>query len=277
MTSFSRHCVSLSVIHSLVSTTSGHKLSSWLARTKLSHQQAPAPAKQGLTDEEIEKAIHPLLDYFDANFATLDESLSKVASVIVMGKLWKAVLSMFEDLLLPPLSDKPSRMRQLSELEVDIIYKWLIVCSVLNTLIQFLRNYFFAGGNGVPMDVLTSLKYNDILSVRFFYDESTENLMRESAKIADSAFERQEKRTSRAIPVSFSQPKTVLKYRSLGTIKLHKAKKRDAKQKDPNDDIVLRILRMRPGAERYLQERFRQKNRLAATAAAEGVLRRPRE
>src|ERR1700737_590477 len=184
MTSFSRHCVSLSVIHSLVSTTSGHKLSSWLARTKLSHQQAPAPAKQGLTDEEIEKAIHPLLDYFDANFATLDESLSKVASVIVMGKLWKAVLSMFEDLLLPPLSDKPSRMRQLSELEVDIIYKWLIVCSVLNTLIQFLRNYFFAGGNGVPMDVLTSLKYNDILSVRFFYDEPKENLMRECAKIA---------------------------------------------------------------------------------------------
>jgi hypothetical protein len=100
-----------------------------LGRTKLSGQQAPAPARQPLTDEEIEKAIHPLLDYFDANFATLDESLSKVASVIVMGKLWKAVLSMFEDLLLPPLSDKPSRMRQLSEREVDIIYKWLIVCS----------------------------------------------------------------------------------------------------------------------------------------------------
>src|SRR5579859_6335285 len=114
------------------------------------------------------------------------------------------------------------------------------------------------------MDVLTSPKYNDILSVRFFYDESTEALIRESAKIADMAFERQEKRSSRVIPVSFSQPKTVLKYRSLGTIKLHKAAKRDAKQKDPNDDIILRILRMRSGAEHYLKERFRQKNRLAA-------------
>ena len=90
----------------------------------------PPSAKQALTDEDLEKAIHPLLDYYDANFAILDESLSKVASVIVMGKLWKAVLSMFEDLLLPPLSDKPSRMRQLSEPEVDIIYKWLIVYSV---------------------------------------------------------------------------------------------------------------------------------------------------
>lgn len=126
------------------------------------------------------------------------------------------------------------------------------------------------------MDVLTSLKYNDILSVRFFYDESTENLIRESAKIADQIFQQHERRSSKSIPVAFSQPKSVVKYRSLGTIKLHKAKKRDAKQKDPNDDVILRILRMRPGAENYLKERFRQKNRLAATAAAEGVLRGPR-
>jgi len=126
------------------------------------------------------------------------------------------------------------------------------------------------------MDVLTSLKYNEILSVRFFYDEPTEALIRESAKIADQAYQQYEQRASRPIPVTFSQPKSVLKYRSLGTIKLHKARKRDAKQKDPNDDVVLRILRMRSGAENYLKERFRQKNRLAATAAAEGILRGPR-
>jgi len=129
MTTFSRHCVSISIIRRLLTTTSAQKFSSWLSRTR---QSTPAPpAKQGLTDEDVEKAIHPLLDYFDANFAILDESLSKVASVIVMGKLWKAVLCMFEDLLLPPLSDKPSRMRQLSEPEVDIIFKWLIVPTIL--------------------------------------------------------------------------------------------------------------------------------------------------
>ena len=129
----------------------------------------------------------------------------------------------------------------------------------------------------MPMDVLTSLKYNDILSVRFFYDETTENLIRESAKIADQAYQQQKRSsTTRPIPLAFGQPKSVLKYRSLGTIKLHKAKKRDAKQKDPSDDVILRILRMRPGSENYLKERFRQKNRLAATAAAEGVLRGPR-
>jgi hypothetical protein len=130
MTIFSRHCLSLSVIRGLITTTSAQKITNWLGRTTLSRQTATAPGKspkQGLTDEDIERAINPLLDYFEANFAILDESLSKVASVIVMGKLWKAVLSMFEDLLLPPLSDKPSRMRQLSEPEVTIIYKWLNV------------------------------------------------------------------------------------------------------------------------------------------------------
>lgn len=126
MTTFSRHCLSTSVIRGLVTTSSAQRITSWLGRTSLTRQSIASP-RQGLTDEEVEKAIHPLLDYFDANFATLDGSLSRVASVIAMGKLWKAVLSMFEDLLLPPLSDKPSRMRQLSETEVDIIYKWLIV------------------------------------------------------------------------------------------------------------------------------------------------------
>lgn len=131
MTIFSRHCLSLSVIRGLITTTSTQKITNWLGRTTLSRQtSAPTAKSQGLTDEDIEKAINPLLDYFEANFAILDESLSKVASVIAMGKLWKAVLSMFEDLLLPPLSDKPSRKRQLSELEVTIIYKWLNVSSI---------------------------------------------------------------------------------------------------------------------------------------------------
>jgi hypothetical protein len=133
MTTYSRHCLSLSVIRGLTTTTSAQKITSWLNRTKLSGQTAPAPVKQGLTDEEVEKAIHPLFNYYDANFEILDESLSKVASVVVMGKLWKALLIMFEDLLLPPLSDKPSRKRQLIETEVDVIYKWLIVSLFLSS------------------------------------------------------------------------------------------------------------------------------------------------
>jgi hypothetical protein len=129
MTIFAKACLSRSVIKSLLSMSSTQRISSWLGRTSLSKQipTSPKPGGEGLGDKQIEDAITPLFDYFDRNFAVLAESLSKVASVVVMGKLWKEVLAMFEDLLLPPLSDKTSPMRQLDEPEVHVIYKWLNV------------------------------------------------------------------------------------------------------------------------------------------------------
>lgn len=131
MTTYSRHCLSTSVIRKLLPTPSTQRITSWLGKASLTSSSSKSP-KQGLTDGDIEKAIDPLIDYFDSNFSILDESLSKVSSVLLMGKLWKAVLSMFEDLLLPPLSDKPSRKQQLREPEVDIIYKWLAVRTLGN-------------------------------------------------------------------------------------------------------------------------------------------------
>lgn len=49
------------------------------------------------------------------------------AGNLVMGKLWKEILSIIDSLLLPPLSDQPSDMRPLSEKEVDVVLKWLKV------------------------------------------------------------------------------------------------------------------------------------------------------
>ena len=61
--------------------------------------------------------------------------------------------------------------------------------------------------------------------------------------------------------------------RNLGTMKKAKEEKRKEAQAVPNDDMILRILRMRPEAERYLKDRSRQKDRLAAAAAAEAIVR----
>ena len=61
--------------------------------------------------------------------------------------------------------------------------------------------------------------------------------------------------------------------RNLGTIKKAKEEKRKEAQAEPSDDIILRILRMRPEAQRYLKDRSRQKERLAGRVswrAAEG-------
>jgi hypothetical protein len=67
--------------------------------------------------------------------------------------------------------------------------------------------------------------------------------------------------------------KTVLLSRNLGTMRQAKEDKRRAAQAEPTDDYLLRILRMRPEAERYLKDRARQKERLAAAQAAEAIVR----
>src|SRR6266498_5441348 len=83
--------------------------------------------KVELSDLEVEKAIHPLFDYFDTNLMTLNSYLHPVVFTKVMNKVWKEIESIIEELLVPPLSDRPSEMKPLNDTEVDIVIKWLKV------------------------------------------------------------------------------------------------------------------------------------------------------
>ena len=41
-------------------------------------------------------------------------------------------------------------------------------------LVQFLRDYFYAGGEGpVPLENLQNQKYRDVVSIRLYYDWNT--------------------------------------------------------------------------------------------------------
>jgi hypothetical protein len=135
----------------------------------ISTSTSTKPRPKTITDAEIESAIHPLFDYLDANNHTLATTLSRDAMQMVMAKLWKQILMTIEALIVPPLSDKPSPMRALSDGELDIALKWL----------KFLRDFFYVGGDesGVPLGVLQNQKFNEILSVRIYYDWKTDDLM----------------------------------------------------------------------------------------------------
>jgi len=153
--------------------------------------------------------------------------------------------------------------------------------------------------NGVPLEVLKSPKYHELQNLNFFYFESTENLIRTSEAMASSALARQVEAQSRALnrfsapPALYSpgggiskhsfgggvfglpsakRSKTIMLSRNLGTMKKAKEEKRKEAQAEPNDDNIMRILRMRPEAERYLRDRSRQKERLAAAAAASMIV-----
>ncbi|KAK4988504.1 hypothetical protein LTR50_003908 [Elasticomyces elasticus] len=244
----------------------------------------PQSVAQGPTATDVENALSPLFTYFQDNFAIMKQTLTDAAMVMVMTRLWKEVLVTIESLLVPPLSDKLSQQRQLTRKELDIVFKWL----------QLLFDFFHAVdeetgvANGVPLDVLKSPKYHDLQNLNFFYFDPTEELIRVSESMAANTAARHADQAARLnnrlsappplggfnmVLPSARRSKSVMLARNLGTMKKAKEEKRREAQADPNDDMILRILRMRPEAERYLKDRSRQKERLAAAAAAEMIVR----
>lgn len=291
LSSYIHHCLSRRALRSLLSrgiTISA--VSSYFQRTR------PQSVAQGPTQADITNALKPLFTYFNENFAIMKQTLTDSAMVMVMTRLWKEVLVTIESLLVPPLSDKLSQQRPLTMQELDIVFKWL----------QLLFDFFHAVdedtgiSNGVPLDILKSPKYHELQNLNFFYFESTENLIRTSESMAAATAARQADAAARAnrlsAPASLGpspsigfgavgagpqgllgmptrRTKTIMLSRNLGTMKKAKEEKRKEAQAEPSDDIILRILRMRPEAERYLKDRSRQKERLAAAAAAEMIVR----
>jgi len=249
-----------------------------------------------LTQEDIENALQALFTYFDENFAIMKQTLTDATMLAVMTRLWKEVLMAIENLLVPPLSDKPSTQKPLTQAELDVVYKWL----------QLLFEFFNAKDDqgevlGVPADVLKSPKWHELASLNFFYFETTENLIRTSERMAAATAQRAEQQLqsasaggpghsrglsapprlgpSLAPPSSFAsmgtirRGKSIMMNRNLGTMRKAKEEKRKEAQADPSDDMILRILRMRPEAAGYLKERHRQKERMAAHQAAAMIVR----
>ncbi|KAK7024966.1 hypothetical protein R3P38DRAFT_3316586 [Favolaschia claudopus] len=113
----------------------------------LPNAEKPRTKPEELTDVEIEQAIMPLFDYFEANLRTFNTYLSETAKEMVMTRL-----------LVPPLSDVLRRDEALSDKE-------------------FLRDYIHAKGEG------PNQKYRDVLSIRLYYDWHTDALMEECVRM----------------------------------------------------------------------------------------------
>ncbi|KAG1807094.1 uncharacterized protein BJ212DRAFT_1449371 [Suillus subaureus] len=190
-----------------------------------------------LTDVEIERAIIPLFDYFDANLHILNTYLSETAKDMVMMRVWKEILVVIEGLLIPPLSKLSSDMKPLSDKEVDIVFKWL----------KFLRDYFYAEGEGIPLEKLQNQKYRDVVSIRLYYDWHTDTLMEECVRAMQQSLRE-------AVPVK-KRVKSVYNQRNLGTIKERKKVKKEEKEVS-NGETIMRILRMRPNTQEFITQQL---------------------
>ncbi|TWU76884.1 hypothetical protein ED733_006568 [Metarhizium rileyi] len=245
------------------------------------------------TPSQIEGALSRLFTYFDENFAIMKQTLTDATMIAVMTRLWKEVLMTIENLLIPPLSDKPSTKKALTRKELDVVYHWL------EMLFTFFNAKDELSGEqlGVPAEVLKSPKWHELASLNFFYFEDSNNLIRESERMAAATAQRaqqtllqqasQQNRLSApaSLGASFGgagafasmgtirRGKSIMMSHNLGTMRKAKEAKRREAQADPSDDMILRILRMRPEATKYLKERYRQRERQAATAAAALILK----
>ncbi|EEQ33228.1 C2 domain-containing protein [Microsporum canis CBS 113480] len=276
LSAYINHCLSRRALKALLSRgISMSTVSSYFNRNRTQSNQAP-------TQAEVENALTPLFTYFDDNFSIMNQTLTGPAMRTVMARLWKEVLSTVESLLVPPLSDKPSNQKPLTQLELDIVQAWL------GLLLAFFNAVDEETGeaNGVPIDVLKSPKYHEIQTLFYFYFEPTEQLIRTSERMASATAARQQANRNRlsassatlGVPgfagvLSARRGKSILLSRNLGTMKKAKEEKRREAQAEPNDDMILRILRMRVEAAGYLRDRSRQKERLATAAAADLIVK----
>lgn len=289
LSAYINHCLSLKTLRGLTNKSiSVAKVSSFISNYR---KGTPAQAPAGPSEGDILNALKPLFTYFDDNFFIMNQTLTPDAMIAVMTRLWKEVLMTIESLLVPALSDLPSQQKQLSQPELDIVFKWL------QSLFEFFNAVDEETGqaNGVPTNVLKSPKYHEIQTLNFFYFETTENLIRTSERMASATAQSQQANRSRlSAPANLGPPggslgggllaagsaapgarraKSIMLARNLGTMRKAKEEKWKAAQAEPSDDMILRILRMRPEAAGYLRDRSRQKERLAAAAAAEMIVR----
>ncbi|KAJ9096406.1 hypothetical protein QFC21_005228 [Naganishia friedmannii] len=249
MLPFLRYCVSRKTLKALLRRSQAPSVSTNEAlgkiqgfyRSAVSQSESLIPAVkeksrnvacQALTDVDVESAIGPLLDYFDANLHVLSASLTSANLRSVLSGLWKEILVAIEDVIVPPLSDRPSNMRSLSDGELDIVLKWL----------KFLRDYFHAGGDesGLPLEELQTQAYQDILRIRIFYDWNTDDLMEECVKDFQ--------KTIKTLYAGRTRGKTMKSQRNLGTIKRDREERKRLKNAGGgggNGEMILRILRMR--------------------------------
>jgi hypothetical protein len=149
------------------------------------------------------------------------------------------------------------------------------------------------------VDVLRSPKYHDLQGLNFFYYDETENLIRTSERIAAASEHKIRAALATAVPPSssptsasrlsapifsntgligtpsFRRSKSILHSRNLGTMRKAKQEKRTAHQAEPDDDMILRLLRMRtePDANTYLKRRAIQKRNLAVLKEREAIIR----
>ncbi|KAG1220457.1 hypothetical protein G6F35_006694 [Rhizopus arrhizus] len=195
-----------------------------------------------------------VINFLEENLNILYSNLSEAIMRLVIMKIWKDILMILDEMLLPPLSEQVSDMVPLDIYELDIVFKW----------IELLKILFNGGedGDAISLEELECSEYYCLLSLNTVYHSSTDHLIHlcQTAQKSNSAVsiktnvQKQKQRTNRSKSVYYSK----------NTVN---SKPKDKDRVTLGVDMlpieyILRLLRMRreKSAIEFLHSEYEQRN-----------------
>lgn len=251
---------------------------------------------------EFEASIENLCDYLNLNLSTLKTYLRDDLFLEVMLATWNVVIKCADELLLPKLSkakvdaDSSSWLAvsskfanvsistkamfgfdsPLSVVEIETVLRWL----------DLLTEFFHNEGNGPPLEDLKTEKYQSLLLIPAYYDQSEDDLVEEVEILSPGYVQMLTNRnqlsfegpiTSIKRGVTLSRSKTMYASATAKNRAIAAKEKKVAKT-DPDanmvlkEDIILRILFAR-GQKDFVRTRLNQRAKLAYSLATERMAR----
>lgn len=245
----------------------------------------------------LRAAIVPLGNYLNANLEVLAQLLSGRMLFKVMHEAWSVVLTTADSLLLPPLSSAIMKdgetsgssalwksalaslggagERPLTQVELEVVFEWLRILCI---------EFFYANGEGLPLEKLQDQRYQRLLLVPVHYVTEVELLLEELRQLSPKvdkyikeknyiaiAGPRQMNLKSKAGTIARS--KTIM---AQGSSRARAQAKKDIKeaQADPlaiaaeTEDVILRVL-IAKGQKTYVKKRMENRGVIARSTQTE--------
>ncbi|GMM38359.1 hypothetical protein DASC09_056980 [Saccharomycopsis crataegensis] len=265
--------------------------------------------------DTLRGAISPLGNYLNSNLFVLAEILTNKMLIKVMLECWSVVLTTADLLLLPPLSSARNSLvsesnnniwqnaiaslggnsnRPLTQIELEITFEWLKILCV---------EFFYANGEGPPLEKLQDHKYQTLLLVPVHYVTDVSSLVEELQQLIPSVNRYIKEKNYYDISdltgitkgpkskdsIKLTRSGTVARSKTImaqGSAKARAQAKQEVKaaETDPlavkseTEDIILRIL-IAKGQKSYVAGRLQEREAVAritqteilAKAAANGI------
>ncbi|KAK9459682.1 uncharacterized protein V1516DRAFT_680538 [Lipomyces oligophaga] len=193
---------------------------------------------KGQSREKLaEEEFSPLFDDLNTNLSTLVTSLSSTLLHAVLLSNYDSILRSMEFLVLPPLSHRPTSQKPLSLERLDVLILWMNVDC---------RELFENDNVGLKSEELTgSEHYKIILLAREYYPLEASELATIFLRVVQTNHQRIKETQVPVFTNQLGRAKSVMGHRNLETIKTEKKNLEKAQTLEDQENVLLRLVRMK--------------------------------